>query len=223
MLSPDAPELAKELVEAGLWKRRKGGYQFHDWSERNPSKTAVEAERKKNAERQRKWREKQEAAAQEQERNAVTDTATNAATNGVSNGAPTRPDPKDKDKEQTPPRPSGSVPPKGAKRATRIPEDFTVTLDMIAWARDEVPGVDGKRETAKFIDYWTAASGANARKRDWKAAWRNWMRQADERGGSRPNGSHQPARPQRPTTNDRVQQAIEAGKRVEAMLNGARR
>src|SRR5262249_62392464 len=46
------PELASELVAAGLWKRRRGGgYQFHDFLAWNPSKEAVENSRKQAAER----------------------------------------------------------------------------------------------------------------------------------------------------------------------------
>jgi len=66
------------------------------------------------------------------------------------------------------------------KRATRIPEDFEVTPAMVEWARSEVPNVDGRRETQKFMDHFRAASGATARKQDWVSAWRNWMRKADE-------------------------------------------
>jgi hypothetical protein len=40
------------------------------------------------------------------------------------------------------------------------------------------------RETEKFRDYWTAESGARARKADWGAAWRNWIRRAAEQGGN---------------------------------------
>lgn len=35
-LSRGALELADELVTAGLWKRTKGGYRFHQWDQRNP-------------------------------------------------------------------------------------------------------------------------------------------------------------------------------------------
>jgi hypothetical protein len=68
-------------------------------------------------------------------------------------------------------------------RATRIPAEFKITSDMVAWARKEVPSVDGRLETKKFIDHFTAASGATARKVNWVAAWRNWMRKADEQLG----------------------------------------
>lgn len=49
---------------------------------------------------------------------------------------------------------------------------------MVVWARSDAPLVNGRTETANFVDYWTAASGSNATKRDWIAAWRTWMRKA---------------------------------------------
>jgi hypothetical protein len=55
-----ADELARKLVTAGLWRRVKGGYQFHQWSadgdgtKRNPTREEVENERRKKAEAGRK-------------------------------------------------------------------------------------------------------------------------------------------------------------------------
>jgi len=70
------------------------------------------------------------------------------------------------------------------KRATRIPDDFTVTPAMAQWARDNCPELirrgRGKRETEKFINHWHAASGRTATKHDWEAAWRNWMLKAED-------------------------------------------
>ncbi|MDF5758581.1 hypothetical protein [Spongiactinospora sp. TRM90649] len=54
-LSRGQSELAKELCAAGLWRRSKGGYQFHQWHEdgdgtaRNPSREVVENTRAKRA------------------------------------------------------------------------------------------------------------------------------------------------------------------------------
>jgi hypothetical protein len=61
-LSADAPMLAGELVAAGLWKRRRGGYIFHDWASRNPSKKFVENERRTARERMRELRKARSAA-----------------------------------------------------------------------------------------------------------------------------------------------------------------
>lgn len=41
-----------ELIEAGLWKRRPGGYLFHDWEKYQPMRDDVE--RKRAADRERK-------------------------------------------------------------------------------------------------------------------------------------------------------------------------
>jgi hypothetical protein len=106
-------------------------------------------------------------------------------------------------------------------RATRIPDDFAVTPEMAEWARREVPALiaagRGKSETDRFRDYWAAEGGQRARKVDWVKTWHNWMRRADDDLAGRPQ---QRSAPQKATTNDRVQQAIEAGKRVQAMLDG---
>lgn len=65
-----------------------------------------------------------------------------------------------------------------ATRGTRIPDPFVLTGEMKAWATTEVPGLDVVAHTREFVDHWRAASGQTATKRDWLAAWRNWMRKA---------------------------------------------
>ena len=55
-LLPDSAELAEELVTVGLWRRAKGGYQFHDWTDYQPTKKQVEEERRKWAEKKAKQR-----------------------------------------------------------------------------------------------------------------------------------------------------------------------
>jgi hypothetical protein len=74
----------------------------------------------------------------------------------------------------TPTRQRGS----GGPRGSRLPDDFTVTAEMVAWARANAPNVNGRRETEKFRDYFRALSGQKATKVDWPATWRNWMRKA---------------------------------------------
>lgn len=93
--------------------------------------------------------------------------------------------------EHVGPRDSAPDAPPKPKRATRIPDDFTVTPEMVAWAQRECPHVNGKRETQKFINYWQAKSGKDATKLDWPATWRNWMLNATDsnprtRSGQRP-------------------------------------
>lgn len=51
-------QVADELVGRGLWRRRKGGYVFHQWEARNLTKARIEADRKADAERKRTARKK---------------------------------------------------------------------------------------------------------------------------------------------------------------------
>lgn len=85
LLLPDAEELAQQLVAAKLWKRVRGGFKFHDWAHKNPTRQAVENAREKNRERQRRW--------QDAHNNAVTNAVTNAVSNGATNSAPALPSP----------------------------------------------------------------------------------------------------------------------------------
>jgi hypothetical protein len=77
-----------------------------------------------------------------------------------------------------------------AKRGTRIPDDFSVSAEMVEWARERVPDVDGRLETEKFVNHWSAKTGKDATKLDWVATWRNWMLNANSRLPARasPNG-----------------------------------
>lgn len=47
---------AKQLEEAGLWDRTEDGWEIHDYLDYNPSREQVLAERKRNAERQERFR-----------------------------------------------------------------------------------------------------------------------------------------------------------------------
>lgn len=60
-------------------------------------------------------------------------------------------------------------------RGTRIPDEFTVTDDMAAWADRECPAIDWRAHTKVFVSYWKGEGRANAVKRDWTQAWRTWM------------------------------------------------
>ncbi len=69
-------------------------------------------------------------------------------------------------------------------RATYLPDDFELTPERRAVA--EAHGVPAAATFERFCDYWRAASGQRARKRDWVATWRNWCRtEADRSRGNR--------------------------------------
>lgn len=113
-----------------------------------------------------------------------------------------------------------------ADAATRIPDDFSVTDAMVAWAAKEAPLVDGRFETENFVDHWRSAN-KNHLKRDWTAAWRTWMRRAQKdaeargvtrrwdpaddhqgRGGSQLARRSTPEQSRRSTSAARAEQAL---------------
>jgi len=121
---------------------------------------------------------------------------------------------------------SSAKPP--TNRGTRIPDDFAVTAEMVAWAADRCPQVDGRHETEKFVLYWQARPGAGGRKLDWVKTWKTWMLTAAERLGPARTVRSTGAdiipftgrdQTRRSTTDDRVNQAREAGRAVQARMN----
>jgi hypothetical protein len=77
------PKLAETLVRAKLWRRVRGGWRMPDYLDYNPSKEAVDKDRKAAAERQRRRRE------------GISSRRDNAVTHGVSHTTPSRPVPVD--------------------------------------------------------------------------------------------------------------------------------
>jgi hypothetical protein len=74
-------------------------------------------------------------------------------------------------------------------KGTRVPPDLPDRLradaTFVAWLRAECPSIDARHEMAQFMDYWLAASGQRASKRDWTATARTWMRKAQKDAGGR--------------------------------------
>lgn len=75
-------------------------------------------------------------------------------------------------------QPARSRPP----TASRLPENWTLPKAWGEWALGERPDwtADHVRRVAEqFRDYWLAKAGADARKVDWAATWRTWVRRED--------------------------------------------
>jgi len=53
-----SPAEARRLVEAGLWIPKDGGYEFHEWSQRQRSRVRVAADREATRRRQEKFRKR---------------------------------------------------------------------------------------------------------------------------------------------------------------------
>lgn len=194
----DGRSLAKRLIDVDLWAEDEedgeSGIRFHDWSDWNITAAEVKRKRRDQAERVRRFRAKR---------------AAEAAGNALHDGLPDASQPTSGNALRTPlvttplPDPTrpvsttaGDVGSSGAEtlpdtsasggkpnRGTRIPDPFLVTAEMVAWAREHAPNVDGRLETAQFCDYWSAKAGRDAVKRDWVATWRAWMRKAEQQAG----------------------------------------
>lgn len=79
------------LVDVGLFIAEGGGdYSIHDYLMFNPSKEDAEAQRRKNAERQSRWRDKHRNGGDTTDRNGVTNAD---VTRESQRPVPTRPDP----------------------------------------------------------------------------------------------------------------------------------
>jgi len=66
----------------------------------------------------------------------------------------------------------------GPKKAKQIPTDFKINEPMNAWfEKQNFLKIDINRETEKFVDHWKSNGST---KKDWVAAWRNWMRNAED-------------------------------------------
>jgi len=76
---------------------------------------------------------------------------------------------------------------KRAPVGSRLPDKFTLTDQRRAFAESQA--ADPELQFAQFTDYWRAATGRNATKRDWDAAWRTWCRNAANYTASRRPGN----------------------------------
>jgi hypothetical protein len=174
---------ARALVASGLWLDVDGGYQFHDWTEYQPTREQVEQKRDEEARRKAEWRAKRAAqkAASDSGPEGVPvgqgrdEDVSPASVPQVSQPCPvlpvpdpTRPDPDS---------PNGESSGGGArKRARRIPDDFALTDDLRTWGRARGftdPQLD--EITENFVRYWRAKAGRDATKLDWPGTWQNWV------------------------------------------------
>lgn len=67
-------------------------------------------------------------------------------------------------------------------KATRLEPDWQADSELIIYAiKAGMTETEAFRASEDFRDYWTAKSGADARKLDWPATWRRWVRTAIDR------------------------------------------
>lgn len=91
------------------------------------------------------------------------------------------PPPKPTATKRQPPA-SPSAPPAAAGKpsvGTRLPEDWQLPKPWGEWAAIEQPTWTAdhiRKIAAGFRDHWVSKPGPDARKLDWEATWRNWVR-----------------------------------------------
>ena len=154
-------EARERLVSVGLWVvAEKGGILIHNWGKYQPTAEGL-LER----------------------RDAISKARSEAGKKGMQSrwdNKNNKPITKDNPEPEPEPEPT----PKGVvKRATRLPNNFTVTSEMAEWANKSFPNVDVTVQTDAFRDYWTALAGSRAVKVDWIATWRNWIRNSKPTAG----------------------------------------
>lgn len=86
---------------------------------------------------------------------------------------PSEEEPLEEKQRETPARVAALSP------ATPLPEDFSVSPEMEAWATEHVPLANIAVETQQFADY---CREKGVRSRDWPASWRKFMRRAIQHG-----------------------------------------
>ena len=78
-----------------------------------------------------------------------------------------------------------------SKRGSRLPEDWSLPADWLAWSLGEFPAwteQHARGQGDRFKDYWISLPGKAGSKVRWEATWRNWCRSAIAQPG-RVNGN----------------------------------
>lgn len=100
----------------------------------------------------------------------------------------------DTEKEKALPRAARSV---TETNGSRLPRDWELTDEFRTEAErvlaEEKATIDVQREARKFADFWHGKAGADGRKSDWLATWRNWIRKASEGGRNSTTLPRQPS------------------------------
>jgi hypothetical protein len=241
------PRMIKALIEVGLWHQKGhdcaacpevdgNSYLIHEYLERNPSRVAVELERKAKSKRQQKWRENKRNAQANQGDGRDVDGDVDASTRHHGDGSP------------DPTRPVPSLLPteeelaRGARDADPVDNEIPDVLQPLADAlhhaglrgiRWSLRGDEGFRihnlMTRKGIDAMAAAAHtATGRAREPVAHVRYFLHAWQELPNlpaAPPAGSGVPmlravgAEPPVSTTDQRVRQALEAGERLQRLLD----
>lgn len=104
-----------------------------------------------------------------------------------------------------------------------LPPDWQPNDVMLRWAARDCPSVDLTHATAQFVSHYRSLG---SRRESWPDAWQKWLRDDEQKAKTRTGGGQLvpfPAPGTRPSTTDaRFQQALDAGDRLQAMLDARR-
>lgn len=212
-------DVKRRLIAAGLID---ASWQPLAWEKRQ-MRSDVDAT---GAERQRRYREAKkrnalrDGAVTRLEEDTDTDTEEETVTSFKGRGGNSRPDAAP---AATPPPPKAAKASKSST-ATRLPDDWQLPQSWGQWAmaeRQDLSADEVRREAQVFADYWHAKAGADARKLDWQATWRNWVRRADGRATTPRRGAGGQAIDPHAPIETYAQRA--ARQRVEEVAPGAAR
>lgn len=168
---------ADALVMAGLWDEVEGGYQFHDWSEFQPSASSEREKRRKRSLAGQKgaearWGDKSDGKPHGKSHN-------DRMANECEVDAPSRPVPSSSLEAASPPES------KSRKRpSTPLPDDWTYNETHEAKAREN--NLDVSIEARNFRDN---AGAKDLRYVDWGKAFHTWLNRAND---FKPNSTSKP-------------------------------
>lgn len=162
---------AEKLVEVGLWDRADDGYQFHDWTEFQPTAAEVQAKRAARAEAGRKGGLK--SGETRRQANAEADAEAIASPVGSSkNEANANPVPVP---VPVPQKTSSSIGGARSKRDIALPASWRPTGEHQKRAAES--GLDLAKEVIKFR---THAEEKGRLAKNWNAAFTRWLINAVE-------------------------------------------
>lgn len=75
--------------------------------------------------------------------------------------------------------------PEGSRVAVVLPKPFYLQTADWQWADEHTPSVKAEIVTAEFVAYWREGEGKGKRKKNWRLAWRNWMKREHQRNVER--------------------------------------
>jgi hypothetical protein len=149
------PQIIQQLIEVGLWDEVEDGIQFHDWCDYQPSREQLESRREAKSAAKSAAGAKGGVASGEARRSK---SQANAKQNEAKRSPEPEPEPEPNNLRELP--------------AAPISPDFSPDYDHAEWAKTEWPTVNWEAETAKFVNHFLSKG---EKRRDWVAAWRNWI------------------------------------------------